>query len=191
VPRRLLSLAALVLAVSLAAGCGDGGAPAARVGDTMEISNDELLTETAEWAASPALLSQVGVTSPEGDAPGSFSTSLVDVVLTNRIRFDLHREQFDALGLSVDPANAAEVEEQLAPVLGELSPGFATLLVDDLVRVTEVTNAMADDYEAWFTGAMGGDIEISSRYGRWDGSAAAVVPPEGPRPAPADLLVGP
>jgi hypothetical protein len=183
VPRRLLPLAALVLAACLGAGCADGGSPAARVGDTIEISNDDLLTEVEEWAASPALMQQLGVQSTEGAGPGSFSTQLVDVVLTNRIRFDLHREQFDALGLPVDAADAAEVEEQLAPVLAEVSPDFAERLVGDLIRVTAVTEALGDGYDAWFAEAVSGDIEVSSRYGEWDAQSAAVLGPEGPRPA--------
>jgi hypothetical protein len=184
VPRRLLPLAALVLAAALGAGCADGGEPAARVGDTIEISHEDLLAEVEEWAASPALMQQLGVQSTEGAGPGSFSTSLVDVVLTNRIRFDLHREQFSTLELPLDAADAAQVEEQLAPVLAEVSPAFAERLVGDLIRVTAVTEALGDGYDAWFAEATSGDIEISSRYGEWDAPSAAVLGPAGPRPAP-------
>jgi hypothetical protein len=188
VPRRLASLAALVLVVGLAAGCADDAPPAARVGDSLEISNEDLLDEVAEWAQSPQLLQQVGIADAEGAAPGSYATPLVDVVLTNRIRFDLHREQFDALGLSegeVDPT----LQQQLATVLDEVSPAFGDRLVADLMRVQAVSEAMGDEYEDWFAEVTGGDVEISSRYGTWDRSAAAVVGPQGPRPAPGGGLI--
>jgi hypothetical protein len=187
VHRRLLPLAAALLAVSLASGCAEDAPPAARIGDSMEITNEQLMDEVAEWASSPALLGQVGVPSAEGAAPGSYSTALVDVVLTNRIRFDLHRQQFEALGLTmgdVDPT----LQEQLAPVLGEVSPAFAERLLDDLSRVDAVSQAMGEEYEAWFAEVTGGDVEVSSRYGTWDRQAGTVVPPQGPRAAPGSFL---
>jgi hypothetical protein len=187
VPRRLAALAALLLAVSVGAGCADGAAPAARVGDTIVITDQELLDEVAEWASSPTLLEQVGVEA-EGAAPGSYPANLVDAVLTNRILFDLHREQFDALGLAVDPQEEATVEDQLATVLEEVSEPFGTRIVGDLVRVNAVSAAMAESYSEWFADATSADVEVSSRYGRWDSAAGTVVPPEGPRSAPGPVL---
>jgi hypothetical protein len=188
VPRRLATLVALVLVASLGAGCAEGGVPAASVGDSIEITNEELMDEVAHWAASPALLEQVGVPTAEGAAPGSYSSSLVDVVLTNRIRFDVHREQFEALGLAVDPEATDTLQEQLAGVLDEVSPAFGEQLVGDLVRVSGVSEAMGQEYTPWFAEITGSDVEVSSRYGTWDRQAATVVPPEGPRPAPTQLL---
>jgi hypothetical protein len=188
VPRRLVTASALLLVALVGAGCSDGGAPAARVSDSIVITNDELMDEVAEWASSPALLQQVGLESAEGAAPGSYASNLVDVVLTNRIRFDLHREQFDALGLSADEEQAADLEEQLAPVLDEVSGAFGERLVGDLVRVNAVATAMGQEYAAWFDEATGDDVEVSSRYGTWDRAAGTVVPPTGPRPAPSQVL---
>ena len=187
-PRRLAILAALVVIASVGTGCADGGGTAARVGDSIEISDDELMDEVAEWASSPALLEQVGVPSSEGAAPGSYSANLVDVVLTNRIRFDLHREQFEALGLALDPANETALQEQLAAVLDEVSEPFGEQLIGDLVRVNAVATAMGEEYSAWFADVTGGDVEVSSRYGTWDREAGSVVPPQGPRSAPSPVL---
>lgn len=182
-----MPLAAVVLAVSLAAGCADDVAPAATAGDGIEITHDALMDEVAQWAGSAALLEQVGSPPVEGDAPGSYSSSLVGVVLTNRIRFDLHRQQFTALGLTPDPAEESSLREQLAPVLEQVGEGFGNRLVDDLVRVNAVSVAMADEYEAWFLDSTDG-VEVSPRYGEWDDASGAVLPPDGPRQPPGDLL---
>jgi hypothetical protein len=190
VPRRLASLAALALAAGLVAGCADDAPLAARVGDSVEISNQELMDEVAEWAASPLLLEQVGIVDPVGAAPGSFATPLVDVVLTNRIRFDLHRQQFEALGLTEGEPDPT-IQQELGSVLAELSPAFADRLVADITRVQAVSEAMGEEYEAWFAEVTGDDVEISSRYGTWDARAAAVVGPQGPRPAPGSGLIEP
>ena len=181
--RRPASLAALVLVAALVAGCADDAPPAARVGDSVEISNQDLLDEVAQWAESPALLEQVGIPSAEGAAPGSYATPLVDVVLTNRIRFDLHREQFDALGLTEGDPDPT-LQQQLATVLAEVSPEFGDRLTSDLMRVQAVSEEMGEEYEDWFTEVTAGGVEVSSRYGTWDREAAAVVGPQGPRPAP-------
>lgn len=188
VPHRLVVLVALLLVAALGAGCSAGAAPAARAGDDVVITNEELMDEVADWASSPALLQQVGVASPDGAAPGSYATSLVDVVLTNRIRFDLHREQFDALSLTLDPAESAALEGQLAGVLADVNPDFALRLIDDLARRNAVTQAMGEGYTAWFQEVTGTGVEVSSRYGTWDRAAGSVLPPEGPRAAPSPVL---
>jgi len=198
VPRRLLPLAALVVVVSLGAGCAEDVAPAARAGDAVVISNDDLMAEAKEWVASPKLLEQVGITTTAGAGPGSYASPFVGVVLTNRIRFDLNREQFDALGLTLTDDDLATSRAGLFPdpsitevVLEQLTPAFGDRLVEDLARVTAVSEAMGDGYEVWFASATSSGIEVSSRYGSWDRQAGAVVPPAGPRPAPApDQLVG-
>lgn len=189
-PRRLLPLAAVALVVALSAGCADKGALAASAGDSIEITNDELMAEVAEWAQSPALLSQVGIQDPEGASPGSYATSLVDVVLTNRLRFELHREQFEKLGLVANDADAPKAREQLAPALKELSPAFGDRLVDDFVVANAVSTEMGSGYAAWAAEATSGGIAVNPRYGSWDRQAAAVLPPDGPRPAPASILTG-
>jgi hypothetical protein len=188
VPRRLAVLAAVLLVASVGAGCSDGGAPAARAGDDIVITNAELMDEVAEWAGSPLLLQQARVTDPEGAAPGSYATALVDAVLTFRIQLDLHREQFDALSLTVDPAMTGSLEEQLAPVLDEVSPAFGEQLVGDLVRLNAVSQSMGEGYAAWFQEATASGVEVSSRYGAWDPATGTVVGPDGPRAAASPIL---
>jgi hypothetical protein len=193
--RRLVPALAVALATSVSAGCADDVSPAARVGD-VEITGDALMQEVERWASSPSLLGAVQVTSTEGSGPRSYSTDFVDVVLTNRIAFDLHREQFDALKLEVDDADLSDQRDSFAPVLAEVSAAFGDevsaafgdRLVGDLVRVNAVSTAMGDGYEAWFNEAISGDIEVNPRYGEWDPQSGFVVPPEGPRPAPGSAL---
>lgn len=195
-PRRLRSLSLVVLLGGLAAGCADDIAPAVRVGDTAEISDDELLAEVAEWSGSPTLITQLGVTSTEGAGAGSYDTDFVDFVLTTRVSFELHNAQFRELGLELSDEDLARQRDALlgdpaasAAVLGELSPAYAERLVADAARQAAVRDAMGDGYSAWqvevFTGA---DIEVDARYGRWDPQSGSVVPPSGPLPAPSDPL---
>lgn len=189
--RRLVLVAALVLIGTLSTGCADDVAPAARVGDATEISDDALFAEVDEWASSPTLLEQLGATT-EGAGEGSFSTLFVNLLLTNRIRFELHNAQFDELGLVLTDEEVAAMRTGLladpattAAVLEELSPEYGERLVADAARQLAVSQAMADDYAAWATGAFTTtDIDISPRYGSWDSAAGQVVPPSGPRPAP-------
>ena len=69
VSRRLSTLIAVALVMVLSTGCANDGAVALRVGDT-EIGISEFQDELADWAASPTLVSQVGISSSVGGAPG-------------------------------------------------------------------------------------------------------------------------
>ncbi len=195
--RRALSLLALVVAGALSAGCADDVSPAARIGDDTEITHEELLAEVDDWARSDTLLGQLGVAAKEGAGPGSYSTDLVDLVLTNRIRFHAHHEQFEALDLTVSDQDLADVRSGLfqdpavtQAVLAELDGGFADRLVTAVAEQFAVSQAMApEEYTAWQTEALT-DVEVSPRYGTWDRRSGSVLPPDGPRPAPgAEPLV--
>ena len=65
-PRRLLPLAALALAVALGAGCAEDVSPAAQVGDTITISNTDLMDEVETWADSPGMVSGLEMGDPAG-----------------------------------------------------------------------------------------------------------------------------
>ncbi len=196
-PLRLLPVAVLVVALS--AGCANDVAPAARIGDSIEISTDDLMAEVAEWAGSPTLVTQLQIATTEGAGKGSYATPFVDFLLTTRISFELHNAQFRQLGLKLSDQELADVRSGLfsdpavsAAVLDELSADYANRLVADAARQFAVSQAMADGYQAWQVQAFTGtDINVNPRYGSWDAQAASVVPPSGPAPAPAaDLLAG-
>lgn len=184
--RRLLPPLVIGLALLANAGCADAVSPAARVGD-VTISNEELLDEVAEWAASPTLLAMLGVGSIEGDGPGSYSTAFVDFVLGNRISFEIHRAQFAKLDLELSVQDLRDVRaglfqdpEATQAVLEELGTSYSERLVEDVARQFVVQQEMGDGYDAWAAEAFGADeIEVNPRYGTWDRSTG-IVPPEGP-----------
>jgi hypothetical protein len=199
VPRRLLALAAVLLAAASSAGCADDVAPAARVSKDVVITHDELMDEVEEWVKSPALVDALEVPEAGGAGPGSYSTNLVDLVLTNRIQFDVHHQQLEELGLSVPDEAVTSVRNELVrdaattlTVAGELDPEFFDQLVVAVAERTTVGQAMdPEDYQSWLAEALA-DVEVNSRYGTWDAAAGVVLPPTGPRPAPGrDLLVTP
>jgi hypothetical protein len=199
VTRSVLLLVAVVVIGALSAGCADDVAPAARVGDSIEITADDLIAEADEWAGSPTLVTQLQIPATEGAGKGSYATPFVDFLLTTRISFALHNAQFRKLGLELTDQDLTDVRAGLfsdpaasAAVLDELSPAYAERLVADAARQFAVSQAMADGYQAWQVEAFTGtDIEINPRYGSWDPQRASVVPPSGPLLAPArDLLPG-
>ena len=190
-PRRLSLLAALVLVGALSAGCSDDVAPAVRIGDET-ITTEQLLDEVAEWAGSPTLAEQLGISAVRGAGKGSYDSSFVGFLLTNRISFEIHNAQFRKLDLTLTTAETDDVRNGLFPdaaasaaVFEELSKAYGDRLVDDVARQFAVSQAMGDEYDAWRVEALSaGDIEVNPKYGSWDATSGQLVPPEGPRPAP-------
>ena len=192
-PRRLLPLAALVLAVALGAGCAEDVSPAAQVGDTITISNTDLMDEVETWADSPGMVSGLEMGDPAGPGPGSFATSFVNGVLGFRIGFELHNEQFDALGLELTPEEVDQVRSgifgtQSEQVLDELGEEYADQLVMDVARQFAVQQAMGEEYQPWLVERYSTtDVEVNPRYGSWDKATGTVVPPEGPTSPPTTV----
>jgi hypothetical protein len=185
VPRRLLALAVAALAIFASAGCADDVSPAARIGDT-KISNNELLDEVAEWVGNPAAVDPATLAD---STPGTYPLELVRQLLQQRIDFELHRQEFEALGLTVDD----DMREQALTALfgdpaaadqafAEFSHDFAADFVDDVARQIGVQNELGDDgYGEWRTDAYAHvDIEINPRYGSWDATTGQIVAPTGP-----------
>jgi hypothetical protein len=193
VSRRLRLLVALVLLGGLSAGCADDVSPAATIGDRT-ITTRQLLDEVAEWAESPTLAEQLGISAVHGAGEGSYDMTFVGFLLTNRISFEVHNAQFDALDLELTDEEKEQVRAGLFPdpaasaaVFEELSPDYGEKLVADVARQFAVSEAMGEEYEAWRLDALGGgDIEINPKYGSWDPVAGQLAPPEGPRAAPSD-----
>ena len=193
VPRRLLALSVAALAIFAIAGCADDVSPAARIGDT-KISNDELLDEVAEWVGNPAAVDPATVADT---TPGTYPLELVRQLLQQRIDFELHNQEFAALGLEVDD----DLREQaLTALFGDpgasedafaaFSHDFAAAFVDDVARQIGVQSELGDEgYGEWRTEAYAdADIEINPRYGTWDASTGQIVAPTGPV-QPVDTFV--
>jgi hypothetical protein len=187
VPRRLLAPLAVVLVLMLGAGCADDVAPAARVGD-VTIGNDAFLDEMEEWVGNP------NAVTPElaaAAAPGAFPGELTRQLLTQRVDFELHAQEFESLGLELDQAardlgiqvlfgDPLQAETALEP----FSDDFAASFLDDVARQVAVEEALGEGYTAWRQQAYATtDIEVSPRYGTWNGTIGAIDPPAGPRPA--------
>lgn len=197
-PRRLLALAVAALAVVTTAGCADDVSPAARIGD-VKIGNGEFLDEVAEWTGNPVAVDPAML----GDgSPGTYPLDLVRQLLQQRIDFVLHNQEFEALGLELDDALRQQALTVLFgdPAASEqafsaFSDDFAASFTDDVARQIGVQNELGDDgYTAWRTKAYAeADVEVSPRYGTWDGDTGQITPPEGPTdPAgTSDATTGP
>jgi hypothetical protein len=191
VPRRLLlTIAALALVASAGlAGCADSVNPAVRIGDDATITHDDLLGEVAAWAGSPTLLDQLQIPILPGNADDGFDMGFVNIVLSNRIAFALHNQEFEARGLELTEAELEEARSALMPgVTEELGDPYGEELVADIARQFRVQAELADGYAAWaqesFTRR---DIEVSTRYGGWDPATGTVLAPQPPTgPASAD-----
>ncbi|MDX6595990.1 MAG: hypothetical protein QOI72_1372 [Solirubrobacterales bacterium] len=197
-PRRLLALVVIALALVSSAGCADDVSPAARIGDT-KIGNGAFLDEVAQWAGSKTLVAAVQIPSTAGSGPGSYATPFVDFVLSNRISFELHNAKFGELGLALSAQDTKNVRDGLfsdpaatEAVFKELSKAYGDRLVADVARQFAVSQALGDGYQAWVAEAFTkADVEVSPRYGTWDRASGQVVPPEGPtEPAGASTPTG-
>lgn len=187
-PNRLLAALVLALTAALGAtGCADDVSPALTVGDT-KIGNDALMDEVEQWASSPTLLAALQLPSMEGARPGSYPQALVGMVAANRVTWEVHKEQFDELGLELTDEDRDMVRSDLfgdptatQAVFQELSESYGNSLVEDLAKQFEVSEAMGADYQMWVIDALGADdISVNPRYGTWNGSTAQITPPSGP-----------
>src|SRR3546814_2099954 len=112
----LPALAGLTLVAT--AGCADDVSPAARV-DGVAIPNDELLDEVEQWGNNSTLLQAVQFPEElaQGEAPESWSTELVGFVLGSRVGFELHRAEFEELGLELDDERSEEHTAELQSLM--------------------------------------------------------------------------
>ena len=200
-PRRLLSLLSVGVVVLVgAAGCAEDVAPAASVGDTT-VSDDELMDEVDAWASSPTLLKELQIIVDDtaeiegGSGPGSYKMDFVDLVLTNRVAFELHELEFEERDMELTDEDREGVRSQLfaspsvtTAVFDELGETYADQLVDDVARQFKLQTELGQaEYAAWAQEAFTRtDIEVSPRYGSWDRTNGSVVAPFGPTPAPSD-----
>jgi len=185
VSRRLLAIAVAALALVASAGCADDVSPAARIGD-VKITNDELLDEVAQWVANPSAVDPATVAST---TPGSYPLELVRQLLQQRVDFELHRQEFELLGLEVDDDLR---QEAISVLFGDpaaadaafaaFTEEFAASFVDDVARQIAVQNELGEEgYTAWRAETYSeADIEVNPRYGSWDGTTGQIVPPSGP-----------
>jgi hypothetical protein len=190
--RRLLPLTIAALALLASAGCAKDVSPAARVGDT-KISDKQLADEVEQWAHNAAAFDKSQLATLN---PGTYPMELVTVILQQRIDLDLHNQEFATLRLKLTSQDRSAALSSLfqgdsslaQQALQGFSKDYAATYVDDISRQYAVESKLGQQgYLAWRNKAYrAADIEVSPRYGSWDGSAQAVVAPKGPRPAAGD-----
>jgi len=181
VPRRVLAILLVVVALG-AAGCADQVSPAVRVGDAA-VSNDDLLEEVRQWSGNPMAIDP---TQLAGSTPGGYPGELVRNIVRQRIDFMLHQQEFERLGLELDQALR---DEALTTLFGDpsraeeafeaFSDDFAASFTDDVARQIAVQEELGEEgYSAWYLDAYEStDIEVNSRYGRWDPTTRSVAAP--------------
>ena len=193
-PRRVLAPAALAFVVLLvASGCADDTAPAARVGD-VTITQDELMDEVAEWEGNAA----TGRATLLRASPHAFNTAPVSEILTERVILDVLSAEFDARGLElteemrqgaftalgIDPSQ----EEAL---LGGFSDEYRDAYLDAYAKGVALQSELGQEEFFAVVDGIGDEVEIDPRYGEWDQTQVAVVPPTPPGGAAADPATEP
>ena len=190
-PRRLLPLLLVVLVAFGAAGCADDVSPAIRVGDAT-VSNDELLDEIGQWIGNPVAVDPAQVS---GLTPGGYPGELVRQLISQRIDFMLHEQEFDRLGLEVTEELRTEALVALfgdpsaaGDAFAAFSDEFASSFTDDVARQIAVEQELSETsetaYSDWYVAAYeGAEIEVNPRYGTWDPTTRSVIAPAAPTPA--------
>ena len=183
--RRSLSLLAVVLVGVLGTGCAEDVSPAVRV-DGVKISDGDLMDEVGEWANNPSAYPAEQLAAHN---PGTYPIELVTAILGQRIDLELHHEEFVSRGLELtDDLRTQAISllfqgdlETAQDALGGFSNDYRERYVDAISEQLAVEDALGADYETWRTrGYREADIEVSPRYGSWDGANGQVIPPEGP-----------
>lgn len=195
--RRLLVLPVVALLVLVSTGCADDVSPAVKV-NSLKLSDGQLMDEVAEWANNPSAYPAEQLATQN---PGTYPMELVTAILGQRIDLALHHEEFVARGLELSDDLRSQAVSALfqgdmqtaQQALGGFSEKYQNAYVDEITEQLAVQDALGEDYQAWRSREyLQADIQVSARYGTWDGANGAVVPPQGPaQPAgavtPGDL----
>lgn len=181
----------LALAGLAASGCASQSA-ALRVGDET-VSQGELFEElnliTHDQGYRSARLGDVPVNQLEGPVPDSFSQNFVASILQDRVTFLVADDVLADKGIAISDRDRAAVADQLD---GALPPG-TTLpsrlredLIDGVARVSRLRSELGESKAnaALFEAETKADVEVNSRFGRWDVDTLSVVPPAGAAGAP-------
>jgi hypothetical protein len=191
--RRLLLLPAAALVLVLSTGCAADVAPAVTI-DGDKVSDKDFLDEVSQWAHNPAAYPAERLAEHN---PGTYPMQLVSAILGQRIDLALSHDEFVRQGLEVTD----EIRQQAVALLfqGDMQTaeqalaGFSAEYREQYVEEISEQLALQDElgeagYSEWRDRAyLESDVEISPRYGTWDGTNGSVTPPEGPtQPAGAD-----
>lgn len=180
----LLPVAALVLVVST--GCASDVAPAVTI-DGARVSDADFLDEVSQWARNPAAYPAERLAEHN---PGTYPMALVSAILSQRIDLALSHEEFERQDLELTDAIRQQAVALLfqgdlqaaEQALAGFSDEYREQYVEEISEQLALQDALGEDgYSQWRDRAyLESDIDISPRYGTWDGTTGAVTPPEGP-----------
>jgi hypothetical protein len=185
----------VALLVLLSSGCADDVSPAIEV-NSLKVSDGELMDEVSQWANNPSAYDPQLL---ESHTPGTYPMELVTAILGQRIDLALHHQEFVArhLQLTDDLRSQAisllfQGDMQTAQqALGGFSAKYQQVYVDEITEQLAVEDALGDDYRAWRSREyLEADIDVSPRYGTWDGANGQVVPPKGPAQPAGNVDIG-
>ena len=193
-PKRLLAPLALVVLL-LGAGCTEADSEALQI-DEVSYTFDELMAEVDEWAGNEALAGNfqsqgMVVESPAGD-PGTDLTGFVIGFLVERkvVLDEFDRRTAEDDSFDVSPQATAAAEEQLEtpnPEGASIKDGWSASYYDSILDYLAKQFTLVEELGGpeQYTELIGGliesaDVEVSSRFGRWDPGTQQVLPPEGP-----------
>ena len=198
--RRILAPLALV-ALLLGVGCSDAEEEALRI-DDESYTFDELMDEIGEWQGNEALglnfqSQSVAVESPTGDPTTDLSGFVIGFMVERHVVLEEFDRRAEEEGLEVDPEAASAAEDQLTAPIPDgdddpendptIADGWSTEYYDSVLDYVSKQFTLADAVggQQGYTELVGGlmestEVEVSSRFGRWDEGSQQVLPPEGP-----------
>jgi hypothetical protein len=188
--------AVVVAAVALVvgAGCADADAgPWAMRYAGHTVSHEDLEDELTEMAGNQAFLAAFALpTTTQGSAKGSFTQTYVAGAMQVRILLDLAADELDERGIDVSDDDLEALRGEGAAAFEDFSDDYRERIEGDVAALVALQRSFAPTgtfdqtaYNEWLLGAVtDADVEVSSRYGRWDEATLQVIPPDGPRPAP-------
>lgn len=191
--RRLLLLSLVALAGAIGSGCARDVSPAVRV-DGAAVTDRELMDEVGEWAGNPAAYPPEQLATHN---PGTYPMDLVTAILEQRIDLELHHGEFVALDLELDDDLRTQAVSELfqgdlqtaQEALGGFSDDYRDEYVDAISEQLAVQLELGAEYPAWqVESRRAADIEVSARYGTWNGTEGTITPPEGPTQPASDVL---
>jgi hypothetical protein len=178
---------AAVAVAGLSLGCAEQSA-AVRVGDRT-VSESAMVDELDAFGSNEALFAPgQSADALEGELASSYDQQFVSEILQQRITFMLVAEVFEREGLELADQDRAEAEQTLASQLGggldAFPESYRDEFVDDVARYNALARELGpDEFDAALVEeADSTEITVSSRFGSWDESQFAVVPPSGSTP---------
>lgn len=187
----------MLVTAAAGSGCAADVAPAVTI-DGTKVSDKDFLDEVSQWAHNPAAYPAERLAEHN---PGTFPMALITAILGQRIDLELSHGEFERRGLELTD----DLRQQAVALLfdGDLqtaeqalsgfSDDYRREYVEALSEQLALQDALGErGFSEWRDAAyLEADIDISPRYGTWDGTSGAVTPPEGPiQPAgPAEFPV--